>query len=61
VDRVLSNNEFKEYNSLGVGIGASLDVSKLRYHKIIIMSDADVVVYTSQPWFLPFYTDFLNH
>jgi len=43
VDRVLSNNEFKDITTaLGVGIGASLDVSKLRYHKIIIMSDADV-------------------
>ena len=27
---------------MGVGIGTSLDVSKLRYHKIVIMSDADV-------------------
>ena len=43
VDRVLGNNEFKDITTaLGVGIGASLDVSKLRYHKIIIMSDADV-------------------
>ncbi len=43
VDRVLSNNEFKDITTaLGVGIGDSIDVSKLRYHKIIIMSDADV-------------------
>jgi DNA gyrase subunit B len=43
VDRVLANNEFKDITTaLGVGIGDSLDVSKLRYHKIIIMSDADV-------------------
>ena len=43
VDRVLGNNEFKDITTaLGVGIGTSLDVSKLRYHKIVIMSDADV-------------------
>lgn len=43
VDRVLSNNEFNDVTTaLGVGIGETLDVSKLRYHKVIIMSDADV-------------------
>jgi DNA gyrase subunit B len=43
VDRVLGNNEFKDITTaLGVGIGDSLDISKLRYHKVIIMSDADV-------------------
>ncbi len=43
VDRVLGNNEFKDITTaLGVGIGTTLDVSKLRYHKVIIMSDADV-------------------
>jgi len=43
VDRVLGNNEFKDITTaLGVGIGDSLDVSKLRYHKVVIMSDADV-------------------
>ncbi|HAM96850.1 MAG: gyrase subunit B protein [candidate division WS6 bacterium GW2011_GWC1_36_11] len=43
VDRVLTNEEFNNVTTaLGVGIGDSLDVKKLRYHKIIIMSDADV-------------------
>lgn len=43
VDRVLGNNEFKDITTaLGVGIGTTLDLSKLRYHKVIIMSDADV-------------------
>ncbi len=43
VDRVLENNEFNDITTaLGVGIGDTFDISKLRYHKIIIMSDADV-------------------
>lgn len=43
VDRVLTNEEFNNITTaLGVGIGDSLDVKKLRYHKVIIMSDADV-------------------
>lgn len=43
VDRVLNNNEFNYITTaLGVGIGDSLDINKLRYHKVIIMSDADV-------------------
>ena len=43
VDRVLSNNEFNDVTTaLGVGIGDTLDISKLRYHKVVIMSDADV-------------------
>ena len=43
VDRVLTNEEFNNVTTaLGVGIGDTLDVKKLRYHKIIIMSDADV-------------------
>lgn len=43
IDKVLQNNEFKDIvTALGVGIGENLDPSKLRYHKVIIMSDADV-------------------
>lgn len=43
VDRVLGNKEFNDITTaLGVGIGDTLDTSKLRYHKVIIMSDADV-------------------
>jgi DNA gyrase subunit B len=43
VDRVLNNKEFNDITTaLGVGIGDSLDIKRLRYHKVIIMSDADV-------------------
>ena len=42
-DKVLSNNEIKMMiSALGVGVGKDIEISKIRYHKIIIMTDADV-------------------
>ena len=47
IDKVLANAEFKTMiNSFGCGFlegyGNDFDISKLRYHKIILMTDADV-------------------
>ncbi len=43
LDRILANNEVKNLViALGVGIGETFDIEKLRYHKVVIMTDADV-------------------
>lgn len=43
LDRMLGNNEIKNIIiALGTGIAEQFEVSKLRYHRIIIMTDADV-------------------
>lgn len=43
LDRVLNSEEIKNMiTAFGCGIGDDFDESRLRYHKIIIMSDADV-------------------
>ncbi len=41
--KLLKNNEIRTLiTALCVGFGASFDITKLRYHKIVIMTDADV-------------------
>ena len=43
LDRILGNNEIRAMiTAFGTGIGEEFDINKLRYHKIIIMTDADV-------------------
>jgi len=41
--RIFDNNEIGNMiNAIGGGFGAEFDVSKIRYHKVVIMTDADV-------------------
>lgn len=43
LDRILNNNEIRSMiTAFGTGIGGEFDISKVRYHKIVIMTDADV-------------------
>ena len=43
IDKVLANNEVQAIiSALGTGIHEEFDIDKLRYHKIVMMADADV-------------------
>jgi DNA gyrase subunit B len=43
LDRILNNEEIRTMiTALGTGIGDDFDITKLRYHKIVSMTDADV-------------------
>jgi DNA gyrase subunit B len=43
LDKILSNDEIKSLiAAIGAGIGKDFDVEKARYHKVILMTDADV-------------------
>lgn len=43
LDKILSNEEIRTIiTALGTGIGEEFDLTKLRYHKLVLMADADV-------------------
>ena len=43
LDKILTNNELKSLIiALGTNIGEMFDITKLRYHRVVIMTDADV-------------------
>ncbi|MBK8989115.1 MAG: DNA topoisomerase (ATP-hydrolyzing) subunit B [Chloroflexi bacterium] len=43
LDKILANNEVKSLiSALGIGIGETMDMGNLRYHRILLMTDADV-------------------
>ncbi|CAM3389228.1 MULTISPECIES: DNA topoisomerase (ATP-hydrolyzing) subunit B [Saccharibacillus] len=43
LDRILSNLEIRAIiTAIGTGIGEDFDIAKARYHKVVIMTDADV-------------------
>ncbi len=43
LDKILANNELKSLIiAMGTNIGEQFDISKLRYHRLVIMTDADV-------------------
>jgi DNA gyrase subunit B len=43
LDKILGNNEVRSLiSALGTGIGEGFDITGLRYHRVVIMTDADV-------------------
>ncbi|PNY21618.1 DNA gyrase subunit B [Streptococcus parauberis] len=43
MDKILANEEIRSlFTAMGTGFGAEFDVAKARYHKLVIMTDADV-------------------